>query len=117
MNKFISIIICNILLIGCVSSNLEKRYATAEPLIVIVIQKLNEDTAFVGYPASKIDLSFSKETVYDKIYYVKDIILRNYADDDVIEGYRVEKIENKTYVYTYPSGLTRTFSCGQLIKN
>jgi hypothetical protein len=47
---------------------------------------------------------------------VKDNILRNYADDDEIKGYRIEKIDNITYSYTTVEGHSRTVSCGWLIK-
>jgi hypothetical protein len=72
-----------------------------------VFQKIDEDTALIeyGYPN------------YEKLYYVKSDILKNYADDDEIIGYKVEKIQNKTYSYTNTKGIPRTVSCGQLIKN
>ena len=117
MIKFISIIICSVLLSGCFTSNLEQRNVSnnvrAKSVIAIVIQKIDKNTARVGYPASKDEYGYSK---YEKTYYVKDNILRNYADDDEITGYKVEKILNKTFSYTTMGGYPRTLSCGQLIK-
>jgi hypothetical protein len=79
----------------------------------IVIQKLDGNIALVGYPVLKNEYGMEE---WGKIYYVKDNLLRNYADDDEIIGYIVEKILNETYSYPNRNGTTRTVSKGKLIK-
>jgi hypothetical protein len=86
------------------NKNKDKNPNIATP---IVIQKLDKDTALIAYGYHQ----------YEKWYYVKSNILKNYADGDEIIGYNVEKIQGETYSYNDTEGILRTVSCGQLIKN
>ncbi|MDR2818860.1 MAG: hypothetical protein LBB37_05490 [Endomicrobium sp.] len=119
MEKFINIIIFSLLLSSCSAISSQQNLkdnafdiVKSEPEARI-IQKLDKDTAFVAYPARRDGLGFVK---YEKRYYVKSNILKNYADDDEIIGYKVEKIQDKTYSYTSLDGYPHTVSYGQLIQ-
>ncbi|MDR0398941.1 MAG: hypothetical protein LBH33_03980 [Endomicrobium sp.] len=100
MLKFIKIIICGVLLSGCATTP-------------IVIQKVDKDAALVAYPAHK-EYGYPK---YEKLYYVEDNKLNNYADGDEIKGYSIEKTNDMTYSYINLAGYQHTVSYGQLIKN
>jgi hypothetical protein len=65
----------------------EEDENTAPIATPIVFQKIDKNIAIVIYPAHK-EYGYFK---YEKGYYVKSNILKNYADNDEIIGYKVEK--------------------------
>ncbi|MDR2251745.1 MAG: hypothetical protein LBD98_02810 [Endomicrobium sp.] len=115
MEKFINIIIFSLLLSSCSTISSQQQSVNNNAIVkseAIVIQKIDKDIALVAYPAHK-EYGYPN---YEKLYYVKSNILKNYADNDEIIGYKVEKIQDKTYSYTDMMGRPHTLSCGQLIQ-
>jgi hypothetical protein len=63
--------------------------ATLNTVYINVLQKLGDDTALLAYPCTQNEYGF---WYYGKTYYVKDSILKNYADEDKFTGYKIEKV-------------------------
>lgn len=77
----------------------------------LVWRKLSENSALIGYPGTK-DGSLVD---YEKLYYVKDSILRKFTAFDIITDCEVEKIKNETYSHD-TAGTIIEYSKGKLVK-